>query len=1387
MKCSTSAQMRGFVLKEPRATDSAITGVTLCSMASDDVAQLAESLARTQVEDKALSYKGRGLKLDTAQSAEELVRDIEGFQGLQALWLEGNTIGVDAAQVIAKALEGKSQLQCCYWSDMFTGRLRAEIPPALTSLGGALIRAGACLTELDLSDNAFGPDGVRGIEALLKSATCHTLRELRLNNCGMGIGGGKILATALTECYKQSSAVGAPLRLKVFIAGRNRLENEGASALAKAFKLIGSLEEIHMPQNGINHRGVTALATAIQDNPHLRVINLNDNTFTKKGAIAMAQALKHLRSVQVVNFGDCLVRSEGAVAIAESLREGLPILKELNLSFGEIGEAAALELVQAVQDKAQLERLDLNGNCLGEEGCETLRDAMDGVNMRHLLGSLSDDEGEPEDDAEGSESEEEDEEGEDDDDDDDDDNDDDDKQAEDEAERTSEAEGSSEKTQNTVSLSVSPPLPPDGPPLLPLPSPARLLTLGPKRALLIEQQVDVADADLTAEAFLKISSVYRDDPEIKTAVLDSIDALLRKAFSSASFQTYNFVSTLLMMMGLLKGEEGVKVLPMVPGHLAALEHAVQQDYFPQDHVSVLDHFVSVGLRGLKAPVNSALWIVHLVEMGPMEGVAPLWPVVALLLLFSVTPAHLSKCPKFCICDNIQLTVGCIGKNLTEVPPTINEITVKLDLKGNNIQELPAGAFRHTPYLTHLSLQRSNIRSVREGAFRSLGRLVFLNLAHNNIDILYQESFDGLTSLKQLLIDHNRVEEIQPGAFTQLGFLNLLSLTHNQLVYVPNMAFQGLQNIKWMRLSHNSLNNLATEAFAGLFTLVRLSLDHNELQFFPTQTMTRLPELTRLDLGYNPMTYLGEETVAMVKLTHLFLDHMSLQDFSHLALALAPSLAHLDLSHNQLRVLQPLLGPLKLARLNLAGNPVYCNCYLRPLREWALRERVRLLGACAGPPHFSGEGLESMHPPALRCQSQEAMLRAEQEEEQNRATPPPTPKPASKVKCPVNCDCEGETHHSSCENRGHTKIPRGFSPETSLLDLRGNHFHYIPGNSFPGVAKVISLHLQRCKIHEIEASAFNGMRGLVYLYLSENDLSSLTPDAFKGVPQLTYLHLERNKFTQFPKAAFKLLPNLLALHLEHNSITRLEQGVLTGAERLRALFLTGNAIHTAAPRAFSPAPDLDTLHLGSNQLREVPTAALAQAPNLAELRLSGNPIRWVAAGAFAPFAGSLKHLYLDGMGLEKMSQDSLAGLGSGLRTLLLEGNQLEELPDLNPLSGLEVINLAENPLLCDCPLLPLRKWIDMVNLKVRASCGHPPELRGQRVKDVHIFKSCPGAIPPPTPAPKGPKQPKSTKPKPAHLNTPKVKPVKAKPKPRKTPSPKPPAAAPKTTSKKSKLP
>jgi Ran GTPase-activating protein 1 len=50
----------------------------------------------------------------------------------------------------------------------------------------------------------------------------------------MGSMGGKLLAEALIACHQNSEGKFA---LKQFVAGRNRLENEGAQALAKAFEV----------------------------------------------------------------------------------------------------------------------------------------------------------------------------------------------------------------------------------------------------------------------------------------------------------------------------------------------------------------------------------------------------------------------------------------------------------------------------------------------------------------------------------------------------------------------------------------------------------------------------------------------------------------------------------------------------------------------------------------------------------------------------------------------------------------------------------------------------------------------------------------------------------------------------------------------------------------------------------------------------------------------------------------------------------------------------------------------------------------------------------------------------------------------------------------------
>lgn len=365
--------------------------------------EVTAALQSTKVSLNGISFAKQSLKLDSAKDAIPIVNAIEKCKELEYLDLEGNTLGVDAAKEIAKALEAHPEFRKALWKDLFTGRMKTEIPKALEYLGNGLVNSGARLTELDLSDNAFGPIGVQGLATLVRSSACCGLEELKLNNNGLGITGGKLLASALIDCYNKSKTGGRPLALKVFIAGRNRLENEGAKALAEVFKAIGTLEEIEMPQNGIYFPGIQALSDAFTKNPNLKIINLNDNTIGKKGGKALADALRNLQHIVELNLGDCLLKTEGAKVIAESIKNSAPNLEILKLGFNEIGRQGVEELIEALSNKSKLKILELNGNQFGADGRIAIENGLKNMGKLNVLDGLDEDESGSENEESGSE------------------------------------------------------------------------------------------------------------------------------------------------------------------------------------------------------------------------------------------------------------------------------------------------------------------------------------------------------------------------------------------------------------------------------------------------------------------------------------------------------------------------------------------------------------------------------------------------------------------------------------------------------------------------------------------------------------------------------------------------------------------------------------------------------------------------------------------------------------------------------------------------------------------------------------------------------------------------------------------------------------------------
>lgn len=346
------------------------------------------------MEDMGLSFADQSLSLNSAEDAKTIVSAIEKCRCLVFFNLQGNTLGIDAAKEIGHAIaKHGSLLKHALWQDMFTGRLKSEIPIVLEHLSAGLLTANVRLSELDLSNNAFGPIGMKGLVKLLNSPVCYELQTLRLMNNGLGISGAKMLAKALTDNYHASTKAGTPFNLKVLVAGRNRLENEGIIALSQFFSLVKTMEEITIPQNGIYCKGILALSKSLLQNPNLKVLDVQDNILTVLGAEALANVLPKLKNLKRLNIADCLIKSKGALAIAEALNVH-ESLENVDVSYNEINGESGVILTKALCDKINLKEYNINGNRFGIETIEIISNTLKDSNKDKTLGSFSGDEGE---------------------------------------------------------------------------------------------------------------------------------------------------------------------------------------------------------------------------------------------------------------------------------------------------------------------------------------------------------------------------------------------------------------------------------------------------------------------------------------------------------------------------------------------------------------------------------------------------------------------------------------------------------------------------------------------------------------------------------------------------------------------------------------------------------------------------------------------------------------------------------------------------------------------------------------------------------------------------------------------------------------------------------
>lgn len=366
--------------------------------------------------------------------ATELLRPLEEpGNSYSKICFSNRSFDVEAATVAKEILMGvQKNLTDVDLADFVAGRPEAEALEVMSIFSSVL--EGCVLRSLNLSDNALGEKGIRAFGSLLKSqkkleelyfinngisgdaarAICELLpsveriKTLHFHNNMTGDDGAEALSDLVTKC----------IALEDFRCSSTRIGTQGGISLAGALGKGHSLKKLDLRDNMFGKGGGVAVSRVISGHIGLTEVYLSYLNFEDKGAIAIANSLKDAApSLSVLEiagneitpkaapaFAECLavkslltkfvaseneLKDEGSVIICKALLEGHDHLKELDLSTNGITGIGAKAAAETVANKTDFNLLNIDGNCISEEGIETVKNVLrKGTKGVSVLGSL---------------------------------------------------------------------------------------------------------------------------------------------------------------------------------------------------------------------------------------------------------------------------------------------------------------------------------------------------------------------------------------------------------------------------------------------------------------------------------------------------------------------------------------------------------------------------------------------------------------------------------------------------------------------------------------------------------------------------------------------------------------------------------------------------------------------------------------------------------------------------------------------------------------------------------------------------------------------------------------------------------------------------------------
>ena len=325
-----------------------------------------------------------------------------------------------------------------------------------------------------------------------------------------------------------------------------------------------------------------------------------------------------------------------------------------------------------------------------------------------------------------------------------------------------------------------------------------------------------------------------------------------------------------------------------------------------------------------------------------------------------------------------------------------------------------------------------------------------------------------------------------------------------------------------------------------------------------------------------------------------------------------------------------------------------------------------------------------------------------------------------------------------------------------IDLKQNKLKEINGKIFQNLSYLNSLDVSENSILNI---SYSGLHRLTYLEMYDNNLSEVpnfcSENGSSLAHPLQFLGLLKNKVQYLKTNDFQCAVQIQKLRISNNPLKEIQSNVFAplgkltsliihpgksilkhiggyafNASNLRSLNLAG-ADFKFDNQTFDPdnifhfCPWLNTLVLSYNSVPSDSETSIRMFGTLRRLQnLVLLSVGWYKLpGDLFHRLVNLKYLQLGNNKIMSLSSNNPFKNMKGLEILDLSANKLNTfhentLPD-NLVDGLQTLNLASNPYLCDCNLIWFIKWLKNTKIIIKQypgsyHCVMPEYWKGKRL-------------------------------------------------------------------------